>query len=144
MTKTWILIADAAQARLFEASGNGEHWTQLESFDNPEGRAQSRAFHSEASGGLQTDEGTYFRSAMEPLSIKKVESQRFARELSQRLDRGNFARLIIVAPPEFLGMLRKELSSGVKAKLLDSIAKDYTHARPQQLEKDLQLLAQLE
>lgn len=73
--------------------------------------------------------------------MKKVEARRFARQLGQRLDRGlaenRFDRVILVAAPEFLGMLRKSLSRGVELKLIDSISKDYGRSNARELEDQL-------
>lgn len=141
MNRTWILVADAARARLFEVPKPGDHWRLLEEIDHPEGHARSREFLSNPSGGIEGAEGAVLRGALEPQSMKKVEARRFARQLGQRLDRGlaenRFDRVILVAAPEFLGMLRKSLSRGVELKLIDSISKDYGRSNARELEDQL-------
>ena len=42
MTSTWILVADAARARVFEATGRSEPWQEVACFANPDGRAPGR------------------------------------------------------------------------------------------------------
>ncbi len=68
---------------------------------------------------------------MEPLSIKKVEAQRFARHLATLLEKGvdehRYDRLILAAAPEFLGMIRRELPDKVERRVYDAIAKDYVN-----------------
>ena len=125
--RTWILVADAARARLFETTSVTEVWQLIEDFQNPQGRAKSRDFRAAPdgdSGDLQGTEGTLRRSAMEPLSIKKVEAERFARALSLEIDRGltagRYDRLILVAPPEFLGMLRAHISPAAQKRIFDN------------------------
>ena len=60
-----------------------------------------------------------------------VDLERFARELSQRLDRGvdnhQFDRLIIAAPPTFLGRLRRELSGRVRQRVVLDLDADYSN-----------------
>jgi protein required for attachment to host cells len=138
MDKTWILVADAASARIFEVEKPHQAWVLIEEFENPAGRAKSRDFlPSDEEGDIQHQEGAVFRSAMEPLSIKKVEAHRFAKQLAHALDlnisRNRFSRWLLVAPPEFLGMIREELSTGAKARLADEVAKDLAKSNPREL-----------
>ncbi|MBI3182596.1 MAG: host attachment protein [Myxococcales bacterium] len=139
MPLTWIVVADAATARLFESRRAGARWQLLKELSNPEGRAKSRDFLSEPTGGLQKEEGSTFRGAMQPLSIKKVEAQRFARLLAEALDKGlaenRYERLVLVAAPEFLGMLREALPPPVAKRVLSDIAKDFSHADARELER---------
>lgn len=141
MTRTWILVADAAFARLFEVPNPGDSFLLLQEFRNPEGRAKSRDWLLEPSGGLQKGEGTFHRNALEPMSIKKVEARRFAHTLARSLDKGlsdnRYDRVILVAAPEFLGMLNQELSSRVEKRVFDSIAKDLVRVGPEELEARL-------
>ncbi len=145
MTRTWILVADAAQGRLFETSTGAPDWEVIGEFENPEGRIRSREFHHRPSGGLETQEGAYERGAMEPLSIKKVEERRFAKALSEMFSKRleEYDRLILVAPPEFLGILRRELSPTVQRRIFDTIAKDYASAGARELSDRIEI-AQLE
>jgi protein required for attachment to host cells len=144
MNRTWILVADAAKARLFEAPEPGSGWRLLEDLENPEGRARSRDFLADEAGGVQHDEGAVFRNAMEPLSIKKVEAKRFAKDLAHTLNQGvntnRYDRLVIVAPPEFLGMLRHELTTQVMAKVVDTVPKDYTQSNVDELTDRLMIV----
>src|SRR5687767_12132959 len=137
MARTWILVGDAAHARLYEAGKEGEDWKAIDEFQNPEGRARSRDFLSEPSGGIQSEEGSVQRGAMEPLSIKKVEESRFAKMLADYLNKGlsenRYDRVILVAPPELLGMLRHHLSPPVAKRVFETIAKDFSKVNPREL-----------
>jgi protein required for attachment to host cells len=145
--RTWILVADAARARLFETTSVSEVWSLIDDFQNPQGRARGRDFRADASGDFQTNEGTVRRSAMEPLSIKRVEAERFARMLGVELDKGlsggRYDRVILVAPPEFLGLIRAELTPAVEKRVFDTIAKDFTSEDPRVLSERIET-AQLE
>jgi len=48
-----------------------------------------------------------------------------------------FDRLILVAPPGFLGDLREELPKGLKDKLVDQITSDLTNMPQQRLQTHL-------
>lgn len=139
MALTWILIADAATARLYEVGKPRGGWRLIEELHNPEGRAKGRDFLVEPWGGLQKEEGAVFRGAMQPLSIKKVETRRFAHSLAGILEKGlddhRYEHLVLVAAPEFLGMLRQELADPVEKRLAETIPKDYSHWDVRELER---------
>ena len=66
---------------------------------------------------------------MEPTTpAKDVESDRFAARIAALLDSGrvagNYTRLILVAPPAFLGHLRDALSEQVRALVTNELGKD--------------------
>lgn len=68
---------------------------------------------------------------MEPRSDPHREAKRdFARHLAERLEAeaGNYARLLLVAPPAFLGDLRAALGDAARAKLAGTLDKDLTKA----------------
>ena len=62
------------------------------------------------------------------LSPRKVEARRFARRIVQALDeerqQGRYDRIVLMAPPAFLGLLREEMPAAVKAKLTAEVGKD--------------------
>jgi protein required for attachment to host cells len=68
---------------------------------------------------------------------RKVEAQRFARRIMETLDEerrhGRYDRLVIMAPPTFLGLLREEMPPAVHAMLSAEIAKDLVHEPPEAL-----------
>ncbi|MEZ4451533.1 MAG: host attachment protein [Nannocystaceae bacterium] len=128
---TWILIADAARARIFAVEGPRDPWVAVDVEDHPEGRLRGvdlvsdrpgRSFHSSAPA----------RSAMEPhTDPREVEAQRFARALAERAlagrREGAYESLVLVAPPRFLGHLRSALAPGVAERVSASIDADLTH-----------------
>ena len=73
---------------------------------------------------------------------KKVEAERFAREIAQALDEnvvsGACERLVLVAPPAFFGVLRDKLPLRVAARVTDVIEKDYLHLDQPTLKKRLE------
>ena len=61
----------------------------------------------------------------------RVEKERFAKDIAERLykmaHRGDFRRLVIVAPPLVLGEMRKELHKEVSDKLTGEVSKTLTN-----------------
>ena len=53
-------------------------------------------------------------------------------------DAGRFDELTLVASPEFLGVLRKQLDPRISAAIIDEIGKDYTQLNREQLQEKIQ------
>ena len=62
---------------------------------------------------------------------RKVEARRFARRIAEALDeahlKNRYERLVVMAPPTFLGLLREEMSAAVRALLAAEVGKDLVH-----------------
>ena len=139
--RTWILLADAASARLYVSGEGPGDWTLLREIEHPEGRMRPSELLSDKPGRVKQSTGS--RAALEPHTPrKKVEAERFARELAQVLDEGVVSgaceRLVLVTPPAFLGVLRDKLPPRVAARVSDVIEKDYLHLDQPTLKKRLE------
>lgn len=68
---------------------------------------------------------------------RKVEARRFARRITQTLEQArrqkHYDRLVIMAPPAFLGLLREEMPAAVHGVLTAEIGKDLIHEPPEAL-----------
>ena len=141
---TWILVCDASRARLFSSNEgkNGMEWSLLEELDHPESRAKGEEINTDKPGRVQQIGPGGMRAGMEPSTPpKEVEADRFAHHLSERLDKArtqnSYDRLILVAAPSFLGLMRGILSGPVKKTISASVAKDYTHTDERELQERL-------
>ncbi len=144
----WILISDASRARLYSVASEHRPLVLHKEFEHAASRAREldlvtdkpgRTNQSMGSGGHP---GHGSRSSMEPgTSAKAMEHDRFARSLAEELNlefnRNSYARLLIAANPEFLGLLREHLSEPVKRNLAGSLNKDYTSLGDKELEEHL-------
>src|SRR3981189_878029 len=112
--RTWILLADAASARLYVSGERPGDWTLLRQLEHAESRMRPSELLSDKPGRVKQSTGS--RAALEPPTPrKKVEAERFARELAQVLDEGVVSggceRLALGAAPALLGGLRAKLAS---------------------------------
>ena len=126
--KTWIIVADASRARLFEAD-RGELRVVQQNI-NPEGRKRDHELVTDRSGRTEKGKGRHVKSALEPRTTPhEVATVRFARALGRFIDdargRESFQWLAIIAAPHFLGLLLPQLSRRVSDALIASIDKDY-------------------
>src|SRR5215469_8765133 len=112
---TFILVADAAQARLYSWQKGGS-LAAVREYSHPEGRAHESELGSDKPGRTRQSSGS--RAALEPHTPRhKVEMEKFARELAGTLEKSADAaeRVVLVAGPAFLGVLREQLSARVQA-----------------------------
>lgn len=130
MDTTWILVCDAARARIFDVNLDEDTWTLVEAIDNPDGRLRAHELVSDGQGSVRQS-GTGASPKMEAhTDPAEVEEDRFARELTHRMQQGfdahRFKELMVVAPPKFLGRLRHHFGAPLQRAVSGSLAKDYT------------------
>ena len=133
----WILVSNASRARLFATDAKAEgDWLLVEEFQHDESRTKSLALFNQPDN---PNAGTLHSPPTEndPNARKLLEHDRFARELSDYLDKANnrhaFEKLVIAAPPEFLGRVRKALSPRVKQRVLLDVDADYSNLPAREL-----------
>ena len=117
MLKTWVVVADRARARIFSASTPKGPLTELEDLVLPEARSHERDLTSDRPGSAFDSGGTGRHAMAAPTSAERVESARVAGECQQ---------LVLVAPPDFLGRLKKQLGSQSAKLLTRQIGKNLT------------------
>lgn len=128
---TWILVADESRARVFAAQQANGELSELRSFTHPAGRAHGRDITTERPPSTFESVGSA-RHAIEPHTDREtVEAGRFAQQLVSFLESGRlaheFQRLVLVAAPRFLGVLRAELSGSLRNLVVLDLAKEVTH-----------------
>jgi protein required for attachment to host cells len=115
----WVLVADRSRASLLHALPNGlRPWPTLAGFVHEEARLTPQERDTAAPGRVMHPGGA--RSAVEPHEDRShVEARRFAAQITEHLDRERlnrrFDRLVVVAPPMFLGVLREASSAPLRA-----------------------------
>lgn len=115
--RTFVLVADASRARLYQGTEGSPKLSLIEEFEHPESRAKAKDLMADKPGRTFSSGGmTEARSAKEyRTDPKEVEAEKFARELSHRLatlwEAHTFEDLVIAAPPKFLGLLRASLAT---------------------------------
>lgn len=141
MPKLWVVVADGARARIYTVERPTGPLQEVETLDNPEGRMHQKDLTTDLPGRSfqRMGEG---RSAMDERTDPKVaEVRAFADQLAKRLDegrvQGEVERLYLVAPPSFLGELRKQLPEGCRDMVAETLAKDLTQLDPQKLRQHL-------
>ncbi|MBD9371008.1 host attachment protein [Xanthomonas sp. XNM01] len=121
-----VLVADGASARLFRNLGSETGAVKL---------------HQEESLTLDPAEGEMPAVLPADVPPKEVDEASFARQLAKRLNEdalgGRYAHLVLVAEPQTLGQIRPLLHEETKARVAAELAKNFTNARREDIERAL-------
>ena len=139
MTTTWIIAADSSRARILQVTDRKQHLDEIDDLLNPEGRVDDRE--------LTTDAQPRFRGSSGPASDREETSagqhatELFAKRVGEYLDKARNAhrydRLHLIAPPKFLGQLRKELGKEVQKLVTAELPKDLSWLNAREIEQSL-------
>lgn len=129
MAITWILVANASLAKLYENLGPNKGLKLVKELIHPESRQKNGELVSDRSGAMaMTGSGG---GSMQPQTMpKQHEAKVFAQEIAQALYHGRtsnaFKRAIVVAPPAFMGLLNAVIDGPTAQLITDRFEKDYT------------------
>jgi len=138
---TWILIADGARARILLNEGVGKGLKPAVDREFEASRAATRELGSDRPGRtFESADGS--RHALAPRTDwHQQEKQKFTRHMARILDTAarlrTFDRLVLVGPPETLGILRQALKPGTRKLVSAEVAKDLVNIAPADLSRHL-------
>jgi hypothetical protein len=116
MDTVWVLVCDAGRARFFELNGDHPIWNLV-----------SETLHQ---GGGATGG-----------PMKDVDKSQFAHRLGSTLDealrQARFGHWVLVAPPHFVGLVKKELTPQLEKHLMTTVDKDFAHETTEDLAQRL-------
>ena len=151
MATTWIVAADASRARILQVRDREQRLADIEDFYNPAARLHERDMVSDAAprfdghggvgkpGASPTSGPASDRDAKQGAVEHEVEV--FAKRLGDYLDKARtshrYDRLHLIAPPKFLGQLRKELGKEVGKLVAAELPKDLSWLSGRELEQKL-------
>jgi protein required for attachment to host cells len=134
MAKSWIVVADSARARIFDAESKTCECTEIAGLVHPESRSHERDLVSDRGGRAFDSVGGGRHEMTKHVSPHEHEADLFARRIAEWLnnghDAGEFERLQLAAPPAFLGVLRKCLDGKLQERLEKVINKNLVHETP--------------
>lgn len=140
-----VLVADSGTARMLRVSGPAgkESLTPIAQLELPAAHLNGREMVTDRDGRLfdrargGNGPRTAARHGASNTDPHSVEYSRFAKRISRRLDterrNGRYEELIIIAAPQFLGLLRPELSGPTRKRAVKEIAKDLVRASDAQI-----------
>jgi len=137
MATTWIIAADESRARVLQVGRPNEKLIEIDNMVNPTARQHERDLRSDSEPRFD-GHGGVGKPGMAPTggTASDRETQGaidhsvtvFARDVARylakaRIDR-RYDKLVLVAPPKFLGALRKQLDKDVARMVVEEIPKE--------------------
>ncbi len=129
----WVLVADRARARLF----SGE-WPDLAEFcevralAHPESTLHPRDVESDGPGRFRGEAGGPAHDGDAETDFKHRTAIEFSRQIVDELEHGKsqnlYGRLVVIAPPLFLGVFRERLPDPIANSVIAEIGKEMTCA----------------
>lgn len=142
MTTNWILVCDAARARLFEASGQDSALTEVACYSNPELRGSAQPNGNDEPLPRTHESQGAARHAIEPHTTQREKYEhQFAHGLAEMLvdahAQRQFEQLFLVAPPRFMGVLREAIGTPEATGVAGEIVHDFVTLSPTELHEHL-------
>ncbi|MDA3922964.1 MAG: host attachment protein [Salinisphaera sp.] len=139
MTTTWIVVADAAEARIFSRVRAGKSLDQVDTLHHDESKAHEGDLRTGGKGEVADSSGHGRHQADPQTSTGEKHADIFAKQVMERLKTGlndkAFDWLVIAAAPAFLGHLRDKLDSPLTQAVQATIDKNWVQEDDRQLEK---------
>jgi protein required for attachment to host cells len=135
--RTWVLIADAARARVFETRGKGTGLTVVPDMSLDAELAPSHELGTDRPGRSFDSVGSGRHAMESPSDLHREQKRQFARRiadaLNERLAAKAFDRLVLAAPPVTMGDLRAVLPDKVKVAVTAEVVADLTNTPASEL-----------
>lgn len=127
---TLVLVADAARARIFSSDRQLTDFALVDTIDHPAGRLRTSELVTDGRGrshGGPDSVGSAMDAHTDPA---EVEEDNFSRALVAKLTHAvnvdDVRRIVLVAPPRFLGRLREHLPTNVRQRVTAEVDRDLT------------------
>jgi len=119
--KIWVVAADAHRARFLSTETPSGALEELHELLHPASRSKPADLLSDRPGRDSNGGQRGSHTVGHEKDVKFHEAQQFAKEISKKLNtsqqRNEFNRIYLIASPQMLGHLRKELSQEVRARI---------------------------
>lgn len=140
--KNWLVVANAALARVLEMSDKGEGYVHVADLVHPQSRQKADALGGDRAGHITSGRhGTGSAEYRPRTDVHEREHEHFAREVAHVLNAGlatgRCAGLVLVASNPFLGELKAHLDTQARQHVLRTVASDYTALDDRELAKRL-------
>lgn len=140
---TWIVVADGARGRIFARRPDKDAFEPALPFDLVETRLRTRELVSDR-GGHATERHRGGHSLSKGVDAHEQSQNELAHRIAQTLRQGRtenrFDRLVLVAPPAFLGRLRGVLDDATAKLIVAARAKEISALSPHELQERLSSL----
>ena len=148
MVTTWIVSANASRARFFAQTRPADRLAEVNDMVNTAARLRTAETETDSIGQRAASKSIHSvgaptqPSGYEPNQTPaEHQTELFARTVAAFLLRshqeGRFKELVLIASPEFLGMLRKQLHPTLVSAMKLELNKDYTQFNADELREQV-------
>lgn len=139
---TWIVVVDSSRGKIYVQDKHSSELQEKVDLVHPSARLHGVELSSDRAGKHTGAFGQGQHVFDARTNVKDHEVEIFAREIAEHLETGRtsgqFQKLVLMAPPAFLGVLREQLSDGVRELVVDEIAKDLVTHSSEEVRNKLQ------
>lgn len=134
MGGVWVVVATSARCRIFSQKAHAAPLEAVSEFDDPGARLKPGEINSDRPGRAFDSNGKGRHAMGSAVNPGEQRSIRFAKRVAEQLDRARqrnrFSRLVLVADPKFLGLLRHGLNPATRSRLTAEIGKNLAAEDP--------------
>ena len=137
MTTTWILSANRSNASLFESDWPGKSVRRIQDIPHPQGRMQNKDIDTDKPGRVFDSFGEGRHSTSPKQEPTEHIAQQFALDLAELLNKGRltnaYDKLVLIAEPKFLGVLRAALDKNTESLVIQTVNKELLDVKEEDL-----------
>ena len=137
MTTTWILSANRSSASLFESDWPGKSMLRIQDIPHPQGRMQNQDIDTDKPGRVFDSFGEGRHSTSPKQEPTEHIAQQFALDLAEMLNKGRltnaYDKLVLIAEPKFLGILRAALDKNTESLVIQTVNKELLDVKEEDL-----------
>ena len=142
MSASWIVVADAARARVFERIKAEDALHETANLVHGESALHAGDLRTGGDGGtMSNSSGSSFRRSEPHATPKETNAERFAKEIAEHLRGGRtreaFTSLVLIAEPRFLGRLRANIDSETAKRVHFTVDKNLVESSIDRIEQEL-------
>ena len=137
MTTTWILSANRSSASLFESNWPGKSMRRLQEIPHPQGKMKNQDIDTDKPGRIFDSFGEGRHSTSPKQESTEHIAQQFALKLAELLNKGRltnaYDKLVLIAEPKFLGVLRAALDKNTELLITQTVNKNLVDIKEEDL-----------
>ena len=128
MSTTWISSANRSNANLFESNWPSKSMLRLQDIPHPQGKMQNQDIDTDKPGRVFDSFGNGPHSTSPRQEPTEHIAQQFALDLAEMLNKGRlthaYDKLVLIAEPKFLGLLRGALDKNTESLVTQTVNKE--------------------
>ena len=138
---TWIVVADGARGRIFSRAHGKKELDSALPFELVQSRSPMHDRVTDRGGQTHESAGPGGHTKSKSVDAKEHDQQVLAKRIADAIRHGRtenrFEKIVLIAPPAFLGQLRGALDEPSRKLVSASHAKDLSGLNPPQLQERL-------